>query len=194
MRLTFAVQLSLVTAVLSTGLRPQIPSVESFVPSSGDPFQLSADVRILVDSKEAGVGSPSLLDFAKTFREDLSSVAPFEILLPVQTSFKNTASFLFPAIFLTIDTKKQYKLFNGKPTADGYDLSITRNSITITASAPIGAWWGTRTLLQQVALAAASGSRQIPLPVGQLSDSPGWEVRGFMLDVGRHWFETDFLS
>ncbi|THH26504.1 hypothetical protein EUX98_g7686 [Antrodiella citrinella] len=195
MRLTFlAVHLSSVAAVLATGLYPQIPSVASFSSSSGDPFLLASDVRILVDSKEASVGSPSLLDFAQVFREDLISVASFATILPVGVSSKNTASYLFPTIYLTIDTKKQYTLFNGKPTEDGYDLTITHNSITITASAPIGAWWGTRTLLQQVALAVASGSRQITFPIGQLSDSPGWEVRGFMLDVGRHWFDTEFLS
>ncbi|KZT58226.1 glycoside hydrolase family 20 protein, partial [Calocera cornea HHB12733] len=32
------------------------------------------------------------------------------------------------------------------------------------------------------------------LPAGSGWDAPGWEVRGFMLDAGRHWFETSFLT
>ncbi|KAH8094668.1 glycoside hydrolase [Cristinia sonorae] len=188
--------LCLATDVLGASLQPQIPSVASVSLSSasGDVFQLSELVRIVVDSKSAAKGSPSLLDFAKVFRNDLNSVTFLKTILPVETSSHNIALPNLPTIFLTIDPKKQFKLFNGKPTDEGYELTTSRNSIVVTASAPIGVWWGTRTIVQQAALAAASGSKKITFPVGKVTDAPGWEVRGFMLDVGRHWFETDFLT
>ncbi|TCD67896.1 hypothetical protein EIP91_011830 [Steccherinum ochraceum] len=188
-----AVTLSLVVSTLATGLLPQIPSVASFSPSLDDNFQLIESVRIIVDSKVASQGSPSLLDFAKVFRNDLSTVTSTPIL-PVHVSNPDIQTLSLPSIFLTIDTKKSYSLFNGKPTEEGYDLVTTRNSIIITASAPIGVWWGTRTVIQQAVLAAASGSKDIFIPAGNVTDTPGWDVRGFMLDVGRHWFATDFLS
>ncbi|KAK6997302.1 glycoside hydrolase, partial [Favolaschia claudopus] len=51
----------------------------------------------------------------------------------------------------------------------------------------------TRTLLQQVALTAGSPNG-ISLAAGFGSDTPGWEVRGFMLDAGRHWYQPSFLA
>ena len=185
-----------VIGVCGATLQPQIPSVASFAPSSGsESFQLSDGILIVVDSEVVTKGSPSLLNFAKTFRDDLSSVADFKLVPPVQTGSQSSIlTKLLPSIFFTIDTTKNYKLYNGKSTEEGYDLITAHNSITIIAAAPIGAWWASRTLLQQVALAIKSGSRRISLPLGHITDSPGWEVRGFMLDAGRHWFETDFLS
>ncbi|KZT01175.1 glycoside hydrolase family 20 protein [Laetiporus sulphureus 93-53] len=47
-------------------------------------------------------------------------------------------------------------------------------------------------MLQQVALASNDGT--IAIPTGSGTDSPGWEIRGFMLDAGRHWFDTQFLT
>lgn len=180
----------------AAALHPQIPSVESFSPAQGlNAFQLLGSILISVDSRFAKEGSPSLLDFANTFRDDLASVASLHAIPPVQVvSQKTIQSRRTPTVYLTLDSTKQYKLFNGNPTTEGYDIDIAHDSVTITAAAPLGAWWGTRTILQQVVMSLSSGAKSAVLPVGHISDSPGWEVRGFMLDAGRHWFEADFMS
>ena len=53
---------------------------------------------------------------------------------------------------------------------------------------------GTRTFLQQVVLSIVNGSKPAMIPTGSGEDNPGWEIRGFMLDAGRHWFEIPFLG
>ncbi|KAI0640192.1 glycoside hydrolase [Trametes polyzona] len=180
--------------VFGGSLEPQIPSVASFTPSHGT-FELSPPVQIVVDSKHASHGTPSLLDFAHTFRDDLQDVVPHLGLVPIlQSSFTPGNTFEIPTIHLTLDTSLRYKLYNGDATDEGYDIEISRDLVIVKGSAPLGVWWGTRTLLQQAALQLAHGGKIISLPAGNISDAPGWEIRGFMLDAGRHWFDTKFLS
>ena len=50
------------------------------------------------------------------------------------------------------------------------------------------------TTISHAALAAQSGAKTVAFPVGTVTDAPGWDVRGFMLDAGRHWFDTTFLG
>lgn len=182
------------STTLGSGLEPQIPSVASFTPSHGA-FELSSVVQIIVDSKHASHGTPSLLDFAYTFRDDIKDIVPHLGLAPVSVSPNIPGTTLgVPTIFLTLDTSLRYKLYNGELTDEGYDIVITQSSVTIKSSAPLGVWWGTRTLLQQAAMQLSKGVPSVSLPAGNISDSPGWEVRGFMLDAGRHWYQTTFLS
>ncbi|RPD64716.1 glycoside hydrolase [Lentinus tigrinus ALCF2SS1-7] len=184
----------LVLQVQCSVLEPQIPSVASFTPSSGT-FELSPFVRIVVDSKYATHGSPSLLDYADTFRSDLEDTLSYTALAPVKlSSVVNNSIFGIPTIYLTLNTSLEYKLYNGQFTDEGYDLQISRDVYLIKGSTPLGVWWGTRTLLQQGAIQLAGGAKTVSFPAGEGSDSPGWEVRGFMLDAGRHWFDTSFLG
>lgn len=192
--------------VNATGFHSQIPSVASYTPSSGqDTFLLTSNVRIIVledDSKKISSYSPSTLDFANTFREDLMSIASFASLpvITVATSSDDVPpeeSTMSPVIYLSINSALRYQYFNGRTSPEGYEIQVLPQSLAIRAGAPIGVWWGTRTVLQQIAATLANHNApvtDINLQLGYLSDFPGWEVRGFMLDAGRHWFETDFLG
>ncbi|MDO5048549.1 MAG: discoidin domain-containing protein [Actinomycetaceae bacterium] len=70
---------------------------------------------------------------------------------------------------------------------EGYDLSVT-DKVVVDATTATGAYWGTRTILQ----ALKSGDSKIPQ--GTARDYPLYEVRGFMLDVGRKTFTLDYLK
>ncbi|KAH9830480.1 glycoside hydrolase superfamily [Rhodofomes roseus] len=172
---------------------PQIPSTANFIPGQGS-FELLPDVQIIVDSAHALEGSPSALAFAQTFREDLLSVAHYAWVPPVTVLPVGVGIPGIPVIHITIDATLGHTLYNGQPTLEGYDFEVAPYTYSIKAAAPIGAWWGMVTLLQQVASSVASGAKSITIPAGVGTDSPGWEVRGFMLDAGRHWFDTGFLS
>lgn len=65
---------------------------------------------------------------------------------------------------------------------EGYRLEVTPNAITITAPTPLGAFWGTRTLLQVFHKQANT------FPCGTAIDWPQYPVRGFMFDCGRKPF------
>lgn len=185
----------------SANLYSQVPSVASFTPGLDlGTFAVTSKVRIVVNTGgivEADSTAPSLLDFAKTFRDDLLTITSFSSLPPI-TVYNSTdiiSDSSSHLISLSINTTLNHQYFNGKPSNEGYEIRITPQTLTVQASAPIGIWWGTRTVLQQIVAAVANGtSGVIALPLGDLSDSPGWEVRGFMLDAGRHWFEAGFLG
>ncbi len=184
----------IVLRVWGAVLEPQIPSVASFTPSSGT-FNLSPSVRIVVETKYAKLGSPSLLEYASTFRADLEDTLSYAALAPIElSSVVPDSLFAGTTIYLSLDPSLEYKLYNGRSTDEGYDFQVSPNAYLIKGSAPLGVWWGTRTFLQQAAIQLGGGVKTVSFPAGKGSDSPGWEVRGFMLDAGRHWFDTSFLG
>lgn len=91
-------------------------------------------------------------------------------------------------MFLTLDTDGKYNDAAGRHTAEGYKLSVEKDGVTIAGASPLGAWWGTRSLLQAAVL--DDGHK---IQAGEASDAPGWSTRGMMLDCGRHFYPKDFL-
>lgn len=203
MRLSqFLVTVLLAVSAHAANFVPQIPSVQSFYPDElGHLFNLSPGTRILVDEAYASdCGSqsdgPTLLDFAVTFRSDLMDVTSFTLPRVQVTPFSQTHSISNDgsAIVLTLSSPSNHTLYSGAPTPEAYDFLISNSSYIISGSGSIGAWWGTRTLLQQLVLSEQRYNGTYTIPAGNGSDSPGWEIRGFMLDVGRHWYTTEFLG
>ncbi|KAG7113815.1 Beta-hexosaminidase like protein [Verticillium longisporum] len=168
-----------------------IPTV-SFELSSDGSLDFSTIATIIVDEKNADAVDtdgltlipPTLLDFAGTFAEDLVSVLDFKVAVKVGSAASAGAN----AIFLTLGDKSDYLDVAGRQTSEGYSLEIAaEEGITITGASPLGVWWGTRTIVQQLLLHKGA------LPLGQAHDAPGWHERGMMLDMARHWFPADFL-
>ncbi|PIL31254.1 hypothetical protein GSI_05952 [Ganoderma sinense ZZ0214-1] len=185
--------LILSTCVSGAQLRPQIPSLASFTPSDGV-FELPSIVQIAVDSEYANQGSPSLLDFARTFQADLKEVVPYVTLAPISLSTSDPEHFApVPTIYLTLDPSAQFNLYNGRPTEEGYRFQVTHNSYVIAGAAPVGVWWGTRTLLQQAALSLAQGAKTVSFSAGQGFDSPGWELNEMHLHASDNLWNPAFL-
>lgn len=196
----------LVVVLLAAGvhaevLQPQIPSVHLFYPDElGHVFTLGPETQIFVDEAfafDCGPHSngPTLLDFAETFRSDLVHLTSFT-LPPVQVTPLNQTHIDggCSVIVLTLSSPSNHTLYSGIPTPEAYDFLVSNSSYIIHGSGSIGAWWGTRTLLQQLALSKQGYNGTYTIPAGNGTDSPGWEVRGFMLDAGRHWYTTEFLG
>ncbi|KAJ7484729.1 glycoside hydrolase, partial [Mycena latifolia] len=176
----------------TASLQPQIPSIASFVDSGGPGFVLSSSTQIIVDPAFQNSGSPSLFSYAQTFRDDLISLTGFTSVPEVKPGSAVDSDPSAPIIFMTLGAAN-HAYFNGVATEEGYDFVISSQSYIINGSGAIGAWWGTRTLLQQVAMNSGSDG-SITLAAGSGSDTPGWEIRGFMIDAARHWFEPAFLA
>jgi hexosaminidase len=116
---------------------------------------------------------PSLWEFAETFQSDLAGIGIKTVLLQSPKAVAN-------AIYLTLDNdKSQFVNAAGNSTSEGYRLSVTSTGITISGASPLGAWWGTRTILQQ---ALINGNK---LKLGTGVDSPGWSERGMMVSCSR---------
>lgn len=71
---------------------------------------------------------------------------------------------------------------------EGYLMDIT-DKIVVTSETQTGAYWATRTILQ-----ALKQSDFTTIPQGITRDYPMYEVRGFILDVGRKTFTMDYLE
>ncbi|KAB2568928.1 Beta-hexosaminidase [Lasiodiplodia theobromae] len=125
---------------------------------------------------------PTLLEFAQTFATDFGDTIGTNLTLSTGTAAGPDS------IFLTLDNATDFLDAAGRHTSEGYSLSISSdNGITIAGASPLGAWWGTRTLLQAAVLNNGS------IPAGTAVDAPGWGTRGVMLDAGRHYYPPEFL-
>ena len=147
-----------------------IPSLREWHGDEGN-FILTTKSRIIVDSKHQS----TLLQAAKIFQNDLEKLC--NIKPKILAGNPKTGD-----IFISLDKKKE------ELGAEGYSLSI-QNYVSINAAQYKGAFWGTRTLLQLLEQDAKHRS----LPKGISRDYPKYEVRGFLLDVGRKYFTIDFL-
>lgn len=112
---------------------------------------------------------PTLTEFASTFSEDIATNWGYNV------SVVSGCSAVEGSIFLTIGADPEFVDVAGRFTGEAYSLNVTSTGITIIGASPLGAWWATRTLLQQAVL----GDFEIPQGYG--IDAPGWANRGLMV-------------
>lgn len=147
-----------------------IPSLREWVGDDGN-LVLTSKSRIVVDAKYA----TELLPAATVFQNDLFDLAKLKPVVVVGIPKAGD-------LFMSLDG-------NGAELGtEGYSLSI-KDYVTINAAQYKGAFWGTRSILQIL----EQDVKMRSLPKGISRDYPKYEVRGFMLDVGRKYFTIDFL-
>ena len=134
-----------------------------------------------VDSKGETLIPPTLKAFASTFSEDLSS--SLSVKVPVVTGTVASSN----SIFLTIGNASHYLDAAGRPTSEGYSIDVSHQGIVVTGASPLGAWWGTRTILQQGVLAD-----NMALSYGSATDAPGWGIRGTFVSLTEIVTELQF--
>src|SRR3990167_2390782 len=81
---------------------------------------------------------------------------------------------------------------------EGYELTITPESIVIRAQKPAGVFYGVQTLRQLMPaerkLSRPSAGRPYTVPCLQIEDQPRFAWRGMSLDVARHFFPKEFVK
>lgn len=173
---------------------PGIPTVP-FQNVANATFSFDSVKTIVVDAQYAAsvddagqtLIPPTLFEFASVFAEDLGSVVDATI------DVVNGSSCSDGSIFVTIATPESYLDAAGRASSEGYSLDIDSSCLTITGASPLGAWWATRTVLQQLVLALADSDTP-SIASGSSVDVPGWGTRGVMLDAGRHYYPPDFIT
>ena len=138
-------------------------------------FRLSSGTRIYVDSASRAT--------ANFLIDPLRKSAGY----PLKISVKSFGSGAIPGgILLTI------KNADTNLGPEGYELTITTNSVVIRAPAQAGLFYGVQTLLQLLPPEIFSSNRvdhvNWQVPCVQIEDWPRFKWRGFMLDVSRHFF------
>ncbi|KAI5799071.1 beta-N-hexosaminidase [Geopyxis carbonaria] len=173
--------------VTATQLQP-LPPVD-WKHTDGAPFRLPTHGTLYVAASAASSrdtdGStlipPSALSFAHTFADDLPGKWRVRVVShPPKSGLYLTAS----------PTPPSWSTYqSGVRTSEGYNLTVTPRLITIAGAGARGMFWGTRTLLQLLAL-----SQHHTLPLGSTIDVPAYSTRGFLLDAGRKWYSAAFLK
>ncbi|CAJ2506111.1 Uu.00g002410.m01.CDS01 [Anthostomella pinea] len=166
---------------------PTVPYTSSS--DEGGFYSLAALKSLVVDSAytesrdEDGetLIPPTLQEFAATFVDDLYSTLALNVSVSVADKAPENS------VFLTLGNSSEYTDASGTQTSEGYTLSVSSSGITISGASALGAWWGTRTVLQQGVLLNGS------IPYGEGMDVPGWRTRGMMLDAGRHYYPPEFI-
>ena len=79
---------------------------------------------------------------------------------------------------------------------EAYRLKIENESITLSAKDEAGAFFGVQTLRQLLPISLEEGKlpKNITLPLLTIEDAPRFPYRGVHLDVGRHFFDVDFIK
>ncbi|KAK2007314.1 family 20 glycosyl hydrolase [Colletotrichum eremochloae] len=142
---------------------------------------VSSEFAESVDEAGQTLIPPTLHSFAAAFASDLASTLHLDI--PVELGAVAEQG----SIFLTLGDAGLYKDAAGRESSEGYSLNVTIDGVLITGASPLGVWWGTRSLLQQLIL----GNGEVKLGYG--TDTPGWGTRGMMLDIARHYYPPEFL-
>ncbi|KAI1175809.1 beta-hexosaminidase [Nemania sp. FL0916] len=168
-----------------------IPTIPFNASANGETYDVSAIQSIIVDQAYADLVDesgetlipPTLTQFGSIFAADVSEIWNLDKINQTEGEAAQPNS-----IFLTIDETPSYQYVSGEASSEGYTLEVTTSGIVIRGASPLGVWWGTRTLIQ---LALLSNGE---LPLGTSVDVPGWKIRGMMLDDGRHFYPSEFIT
>ena len=158
-----------------------VPVPLSVTPGSGAPFALASSTTIQVPAGNAEVERTGQM---------LAMLLRVPTGLPYPVTASNGAA---PrgAIVLRLGGSSSLG-------AEGYELTVSADSVRIIAQTPAGVFHGVQTLRQLLPAAIESelnfGRRAAPtwtVPAGQITDRPRFQWRGAMLDVARHFFTVE---
>lgn len=114
-------------------------------------------------------------DFLATFIKEMTGTE-------VRISDKEKSS---NAIILAVDSTM------GHP--EGYKLQITPEKVLLTGGSEAGVFYGIQTIHKALPI-LKDGKVAAALPAGTVTDFPRFRYRGFMIDVGRHFFPVSYLK
>lgn len=114
-------------------------------------------------------------DFLATFIKEMTGTE-------VRVSDKEKSS---NAIILAVDSTM------GHP--EGYKLQITPEKVLLTGGSEAGVFYGIQTIHKALPILKDS-KVAAALPAGTVTDFPRFRYRGFMIDVGRHFFPVSYLK
>ena len=89
------------------------------------------------------------------------------------------------AIVLAVDA--------GIGNSEGYRLKCDKNGVTITGGSEVGVFYGIQTLYKSLPITKGTGN-VAAVPAGEVNDMPRFTYRGFMLDVGRHFYPVEYIK
>lgn len=173
----------LFAVVLFTACRPAatvkgnldvIPQPQEIVLARGTtPFIIDRSTTIVYPATNEKMHRTA--DFLATFIKEMTGTE-------VRVSDKEKSS---NAIILAVDSTM------GHP--EGYKLQITPEKVLLTGGSEAGVFYGIQTIHKALPI-LKDGKVAAALPAGTVTDFPRFRYRGFMIDVGRHFFPVSYLK
>ena len=143
---------------------------------------LARDTTPFIIDRSTTIGYPATnekmhrtADFLATFIKEMTGTE-------VRVSDKEKSS---NAIILAVDSTM------GHP--EGYKLQITPEKVLLTGGSEAGVFYGIQTIHKALPI-LKDGKVAAALPAGTVTDFPRFRYRGFMIDVGRHFFPVSYLK
>lgn len=137
------------------------------------PFMINSSTTIVYEK-----GNKKLASTARLLADYINEVTGTKVKLATKAPKKN-------CIVLKVDPSINHK--------DGYKLNITADKVTVTGATEAGVFYGCQTIHKSLPI--TKGSEAIAsLPTGEVNDFPQYSYRGFMIDVGRHFFPKEYLK
>ena len=137
------------------------------------PFSIDRSTTIVYPATNEKMHRTS--DFLATFIKEMTGTE-------VRVSDKEKSS---NAIILAVDSTM------GHP--EGYKLQITPEKVLLTGGSEAGVFYGIQTIHKALPI-LKDGKVAAALPAGTVTDFPRFRYRGFMIDVGRHFFPVSYLK
>jgi len=166
---------SLAQKVSRSGSEPKIIPKPVKMETLGGFFTVSDETVVLVDENEGE--SRALGEYASEY---LGRAAGLTLDLRTATSSVPPEG----AILLTT------RLAKSALGPEGYELTVTPASITVRAPELNGLFYGIQTLVQLIPVDPTDNK----VPCVRIEDTPRFKWRGMHLDVGRHFFDTEYVK
>ena len=143
-------------------------------------FALTSDTRINFDEKDK--------ENAGFLKGYLSSATGFQFTVHEKSTDTRNKNI----IYLELESEKTNL---GK---EGYVLKVTQDHVIISALEPAGVFYGIQTFRQllpvEIESSALVENIEWSIPCVEILDYPRFSWRGFMLDVGRHFFSKEIIK
>ena len=161
-------------AVIEKGNLDIIPQPQEIVLAQDTtPFVINHSTTIIYPAANEKMHRTA--DFLATFIKEMTGTE-------VRVSDKEKGS---NAIILAVDTTMTHP--------EGYKLEITPEKVLLTGGSEAGVFYGTQTIHKALPI-LKDGKVAAALPAGTVTDFPRFRYRGFMIDVGRHFFPVSYLK
>jgi len=160
------------TQEVRTGSLSVIPLPQEVAETpSAAPFVINSSTTICYEE-----GNEKLASTARLLADYIKEVTGTEVKTATKAG-KNS-------IVLKVDPSIGHK--------EGYELNVTADVVTLTGATEAGVFYGCQTIHK--ALPITEGKALASLPAGEVKDFPQYNYRGFMIDVGRHFFSKEYLK
>ncbi len=170
---TLIAAMLIIGSALANATNPKpftVPEVSNWKGGEGSFTPALQTARIVADPK-----STEAQNVARLFSQDYTTMCGTALPVVAEKAKKGDIS---------LQIKK-----DKKAGTEAYTIKITPDGVTLTAPTEQGLYWATRTLLQLT----ENSEDGISLPVGTITDSPAFGMRGFMIDCGRKYIPMDYL-